>query len=154
MRELAHARTCSRTNFWLACQVVLPILYFSIRLSQILRSGEDLRKTVGVNGLAGDAVAARSLTHSLPLARMSLSLSLTHTHTHTLSRRSALGEKRCGAGCKDQHFFRRVEQAWRPERARAFDEHIVLRLIYCTAAPSHYADRGSPAHSHARQHPV
>ena len=35
---------------------MLPILYFSIKFSQILNSGEDLRKTVGVDGLAGDAV--------------------------------------------------------------------------------------------------
>jgi hypothetical protein len=34
-------------------QVVLPILYFSIKFSQILKSGEEIRKTVGVNGIAG-----------------------------------------------------------------------------------------------------
>jgi hypothetical protein len=34
-------------------QVVLPILYFSIKFSQILKSGEELRKTVGMDGLAG-----------------------------------------------------------------------------------------------------
>jgi hypothetical protein len=34
-------------------QVVLPVLYFSIRLVQILKSREEIQKTIGVNGLAG-----------------------------------------------------------------------------------------------------
>jgi hypothetical protein len=34
-------------------QVVLPVLYFSIRLQQILKSTEEIERTIGVNGLAG-----------------------------------------------------------------------------------------------------
>jgi hypothetical protein len=34
-------------------QVVLPVLYFSIRLVQIFKSREEIQTTIGVNGLAG-----------------------------------------------------------------------------------------------------
>ena len=37
----------------LLIQVVLPVLYFSIRLEQILKSREEIQRTIGVNGLAG-----------------------------------------------------------------------------------------------------
>jgi hypothetical protein len=43
-------------------QVVLPILYFSIRFSQIQASRGHILRTIGVEGLAGVPWAARDVT--------------------------------------------------------------------------------------------
>jgi hypothetical protein len=42
-------------------QVVLPVVYFSIRLAHILKSQEDIQRTIGMNGLAGVPWADRSV---------------------------------------------------------------------------------------------
>jgi hypothetical protein len=59
MEKIVTARALVSGDIWqgmivdMLIQVVLPILYFGIRLMQILKSGEEIRRVVGVKGLAG-----------------------------------------------------------------------------------------------------